>query len=327
MPRRMGWSIRTFQHSEKSGPLLDYASRLHHWYLPWGLRYDFPPVTRHAISPRSCRRDNFSRVIITGKPMSDPQTNAVPAEVRRLLFLVAESNPALRKTIVNRLEQAGVKDCAAVESGDEAWKIWQQTSRVGVIIASIKLREIGGIELLKRVRADSDAGLQPAFIVMSDDDSPQAMDQAVREGADCFALKPFPLGSLSALVGESVAHRKQIAGENCFLRVLEVSSEDAPIRAILTYEGRWEETECEMISGAKCVIVSHHNFGLGTMLELCFVRPPHLGEGNYEPLKGQVNKMERMRGEFGIYRVHLQFSTPPREEQGIRDLLLAGDSQ
>ena len=259
--------------------------------------------------------------------MSDAQASAVPAEVRRLPFLVAESNPALRKSIVNRLEQARVKDCVTAESGDEAWNFWKQTGRVGVIIASTNLGEMGGIELLKRVRSAEEADLQPAFIIMSDDDSPQAVELAVREGADCFALKPFPLDSLSALVGESVEHRKQVAGDDCFLRVLEVGGEDTPIRAIFSFERRWEEAECEMLSGAKCVILSEHNFGLGTILELCFVRPPHLGRGNYEPLKGQVTKMERIRGEFGTYRVHLQFSAPPGVEQGIRDLLLAGDNQ
>lgn len=259
--------------------------------------------------------------------MSDAQANAVPAEVRRLPFLVAESNPALRKSIVTRLEEAGVGNCAAVESGVEAWKFWKQSGRVGVIIASTKLGEMDGIELLKRVRAEKEADLQPAFIVMSDDNNPRAVELAVREGADCFALKPFPLGSLSALVGESVAHRKQVAGADCFLRLLEAHSEDAPIRAILSFERRWEEVECEMLSGVKCVILSDHNFGLGTMLELCFVRPPHLGQGNYEPVKGQVTKMERMRREIGTFRVHLQFSAPPVEGQGIRDLLLAGGGQ
>lgn len=259
--------------------------------------------------------------------MSDAQANAMPAEVRRLPFLVAESNPALRKSIVNRLEQAGVKDCTGVESGVEAWNIWKQTGRVGVIIASTKLGEMGGIELLKRVRAYQEASLQPAFIVMCDDDSPQAVELAVGEGADCFALKPFPLGSLSALVGESVAHRKQIAGADCFLRLLEVSSEDAPIRAMLNFERRWEEAECDMLSGVKCVILSEHNYGLGTVLELSFMRPPHLGQGSYDPLKGQVIKMERMPGQIGTYRVHLQFSAPPVEGQGIRDLLLADESK
>ena len=253
--------------------------------------------------------------------MSESQDSQLPAEVRQLTILVAEPNPALQKSVVARLGEAGAAHCEMVSSGQEAWKFWKQSGRVGVIIASANLSGLSGIELLKHVRADKEAGLQPAFIVMSDDDSPGAVDTAVREGADCFVLKPFPLGSLQSLVFEGVEHRKQMAGKDCFLRALEKKSDDGLIRAVLTYERRQEEIECDMLSGTKCVLIADHNFGLGTMLEIRFVRPASLGEGAYLPIKGQVTKMER-RGRAGDYLVHLQFSTPPTDEHGIRDLLL-----
>lgn len=258
--------------------------------------------------------------------MSDAQGSGLPAEVRQLPFLVVESNTALQKSIVTRLDEAGAAECEALSSGQQAWKFWKQSGRVGVVIASVNLADLGGIELLKAVRADKEANLQPAFIVMSDDEGPKAVESAVQEGADCFVLKPFPLGSLISLINEGVEHRKQIAGRDCFLKVIEKKSEDAPMGVVLTYERRREDIYCDMLSGARCVLIADHNFGLGTILEIQFLRPAHLGEGAYQPIKGQVTKMERM-GRGGTYRVHLQFNKPPSDEHGIRELLLTDANQ
>lgn len=255
-----------------------------------------------------------------------PATDSSPlsTEVRRLSFLVAEDNPALQKSIVNRLTDAGVKTCDAVADGEQAWRFWKDAARVGVIIAGDTLPGLAGIELLKRVRADKEAALQPAFLLLSSDDGPQTLETAVRAGADCVVIKPFPLGSLYSLVAEGVAHRKQMAGQDVFIRGMEISGEEAGIRAELFHERRSEQVRCDVLSGTRCVILADHNFGLGTVLQLRFMRPGE-GGGAYDPLKGQVMKIERISRDSGTYRVHVHFSGTPKDAHGIRELLLSGD--
>ena len=256
--------------------------------------------------------------------MPAADSSPLSTEVRRLPFLVAEDNAALQKSIVHRLTDAGVKTCEAVANGQDAWRFWKDAARVAVIIASDTLPGLAGIELLKRVRADTEVALQPAFLLMSADEGPKLLETAVKEGADCVAIKPFPLGSLYSLVAEGVAHRKQMAGQDVFIRGMEISGEEAGIRAELYHERRSEQVQCDLLAGTRCVIVADHNIGLGTVLQLRFMRPGK-GGGAFDPLKGQVMKMERISGVFGTYRVHIQFSDTPKDEHGIRELLLSGD--
>lgn len=256
--------------------------------------------------------------------MPAADSSPLTTEVRRLPFLVAEDNPALQKSIVNRLTDAGVKTCAAVANGEEAWRFWKDAARVAVIVASDSLPGLPGIELLKRVRADTETALQPAFLLMSADAGPRTLETAVKEGADCVVIKPFPLGSLYSLVAEGVAHRKQMAGQDVFVRGMEIDGEEAGIHAELYHERRSEQVRCAVLAGTRCVILADHNFGLGTVLQLRFMRPGERG-GAFNPLKGQVVKIERMARDSGTYRVHVQFSATPKDEHGIRELLLSGD--
>ncbi len=251
--------------------------------------------------------------------------SSLSLEIQHLRFLVAESNPALQKSIVNTLGKAGVQASHGVPGGAEALQHWKEEGGVGVIICSWNLPGLAGIDLLKRVRAEKQARLQPAFIMMASDEAPEILAAAVAEGADCFVVKPFPMGNLLSLVSEGVEHRKQLAGPEVFTEsILETRQLESAVQAQLIHDRHGEAVECDDLSGTRCSVLTHRNFGLGTNLDLRFARPGSDPPEYHQLLKGIVTKMERVSGQAGMYRVHIQFNGPAKEEHGVKELLLSG---
>ncbi|MCZ6558037.1 MAG: response regulator [SAR324 cluster bacterium] len=257
--------------------------------------------------------------------MSEGESNTLSIEIQHLPMLVVESNSALQKAIVNALGGAGVKHCQAASNGAEAWQVWKNASGLGLVIASWSLPEMAGMELLKRLRGDKDSRLQPAFVMMTSEATPDALMQAMQAGADCFVVKPFAMGDLVSLVTEAVAHRKQVAGQDVFTEsLLEAKELEASVRVQLLYDRSSELVECDSLSGTKCCVLTPHNFGLGSNISLRFGRRGVEPAQYYQNLKGIVTKMERVSGQPGMYRVHVQFSAPAQDEHGVKELLLSG---
>lgn len=73
----------------------------------------------------------------------------------------------------------------------------------------------------------------------------------------------------------------------------------------------------------KCVIRVTNNYGLGTVLNLRFPRPSGGDDQYFRPVKGIVMKTERVPREIGVYRLHIQFNSPIKEQQGVQELLRA----
>lgn len=256
--------------------------------------------------------------------MADQSAKKLSEEILLLPFLVVESNPALQKSIVSTLTAAGVKKCGAVANGVEAWQIWKQSRDIGVFIAAWNLPEMPGLEILKRIRRDKLARMQPAFIIMASEDTSNAVQMAVDAGADCFLAKPFPAGNLIPMVVEGVEHRKQISGDDVFAqKALEAKILQSRVVTELIFERYTSSVECEEMTVKKCVIRVENNYGLGTVLNLRFARQKPGTDKFYLPLKGTITKIERVPKEYGWYKVHIQYNGPVKERHGIKDLLEA----
>jgi CheY-like chemotaxis protein len=254
--------------------------------------------------------------------MPHEAASSLPPELRRLSFLVAEQNPALQKSIVSALQAAGASRVLAAADGNAAWNIWKNGKQVDLFLCASNLPDLSGQELLQRLRADKEIEFQPAFILLSSESSEEATQQALSKGADVVLRKPFPSEQLIPKVIEAIELRRKASGKDAFTqRSLEQELLKARLPVVLIFERYTTQVECEELSIHRCVIRVNNNYGLGTQLNLGFRRPEGSGEPFYKPIKGVVMKTERVPREIGVYRLHVQFNTPAKEQHGIQEIL------
>ena len=254
--------------------------------------------------------------------MPNEAVTSLPPEVRRLSFLVAEQNPALQKSIVAALQSVGVSTVLTAADGNAAWNIWKTGRQVGLFVCASNLPELSGVELVQRLRADKEVEFQPAFVLLSSDASEESAKDALSKGADVVLRKPFPSEQLIPKVVEAIEARRKLTGKDQFTQhVLEQELLKARLPVVLVFERYTAQVECEELSMHKCVIRVTNNYGLGTQLNLGFRRPQGSGEPFYKPIKGVVVKTERVPREIGVYRLHVQFNSPAKDQHGIQEIL------
>ena len=255
--------------------------------------------------------------------MANEAAPSLPPEIRRLSFLVAEQNPALQKSIVGALQGAGATRVLTAADGSSAWNIWKTSKQIDIFVCASNLPEVAGVEIVSRLRADKELEIQPGFILLSSDTSADAEKQAREKGADVVLKKPFPADQLIPKVVEAVALRRQAGGKDLARRSLEQELLQARFPVELVFDRYSAQVECQELSVHKCVIRVTNNYGLGTQLNLRFSRPGGGEDPFFRPIKGVVMKTERVPREVGVYRLHVQFNMPIKEQHGIHELLRA----
>lgn len=244
-------------------------------------------------------------------------------EVKKLPFLVAESNSALRKIITDTLKRAGVENCGEADNGVDAWQAWKRSREIGVLIIAWHLPEMMGLEVMRRIRGENTNHAQPAVVMIAQEDSTDMVGTVVSEGADCFLPKPFPSEKLIPSVIEAVAHRKQVSGLKGEANPLSLEEKilGKTFPGELLFERYSTSVDCEQLSMKSAVIRVTNNYGLGTVLNLRLVNNER-GEGDFfQPIRGIVTKVERVPKEYGIFLLHLQFNNRVKENQGIGQLV------
>lgn len=105
-----------------------------------------------------------------------------------MLILVADSDAAARATVRAALARFGYR-CEEAATGSAAWEALA-AGLPDVVLSSLALPEIDGLELAARLRA-----LQRTppcyFVAVASSDDPQALQVAMSSGADDFLLRPF----------------------------------------------------------------------------------------------------------------------------------------
>jgi len=255
--------------------------------------------------------------------MTNEAAPSLPPEIRKLNFLVAEQNPALQKSIVSALQAAGATRVLTAAGGNAAWSIWKNGKTVDVFVCASNLPELPGVEMATRLRAEKDLDVQPGFILLSSESSEEAAKEAIGKGVDIVLKKPFPADQLIPKIVETVEIRKQSGGKDLSARSLEQELLQARLPVELVFDRYTTQVECEEVSLQKCIIRVTNNYGLGTVLNLRFPRPSGGDEQFFRPVKGIVMKTERIPREIGVYRLHIQFNSPIKEQQGVQELLRA----
>ncbi|PYV10903.1 MAG: hypothetical protein DMG23_06055 [Acidobacteria bacterium] len=115
-------------------------------------------------------------------------------------ILVAEDDRALRHVVRKLLKDSGYGVTTAGD-GDQALKQLRQ-KKFDLVLLDIGLPKVSGLEVLAQVRNFES---RPKVVVMTADNTPEAMLRAVRDQAYQYVTKPFPPKTLVGVVKDALA--------------------------------------------------------------------------------------------------------------------------
>lgn len=255
--------------------------------------------------------------------MTEQPAAVLPDDVKGMRILVAEKNPALQKTILSLLHSAGAANVQSVKGGGEAWELWTRNRQIDMFVCAASLPEMPGLDLLAKLRGDPETKSQPTFLLLSADKSESAQNEAYDKGADGFLAKPFSQEQFIPKLLEALEARRTADGRHRLRHGLEHELLMSRLPVELVFDRYTTEVECEALTPVKCVIRVTNNYGLGTQLNMRFMKVGGDSDADayYKPLKGIVMKTERIPQEIGVFRLHVQFNGPVKDQHGVPELM------
>ncbi|PAF46918.1 two-component system response regulator [Helicobacter sp. 12S02634-8] len=105
-------------------------------------------------------------------------------------LLVVDDSSTMRRIIKNTLQRLGYDDILEAEHGVEAWQLLDTTENIQVLITDWNMPEMNGLELVKKVRADSRYGDIPIIMVTTEGGKAEVIT-ALKAGVNNYIVKPF----------------------------------------------------------------------------------------------------------------------------------------
>lgn len=111
-------------------------------------------------------------------------------------ILIVDDMALLRMQLVKHLHSLGLHDIVEASDGAKALEAIQNAKpNIELIIADYDMPDSSGMDLLKRLRADSRFQGTP-LIMMALESEADALRDALKHGANGYLLKPFSLDIL-----------------------------------------------------------------------------------------------------------------------------------
>jgi len=124
-------------------------------------------------------------------------------------ILVVDDMMTMRKLVVKALREIGFSDFIEASDGAKAWEALTNSEvPVGIIISDWNMPNSTGMDLLRRVRAESRYKDLPFILVTAESDAAQ-VTEAVKAGVTGYIVKPFTVDTLREKL-ES-AHKRKLA--------------------------------------------------------------------------------------------------------------------
>lgn len=128
--------------------------------------------------------------------MFDPKTRV----------LVVDDMMTMRKIVARACKDIGFSDITEAADGQKAWEAIQAAApSIGLVISDWNMPNCTGLDLLKRVRADSRFKKIP-FILLTAESEGHQVAEAVKSGVDNYIVKPFTPDLLQKKLEET--HKK-----------------------------------------------------------------------------------------------------------------------
>jgi two-component system chemotaxis response regulator CheY len=107
-----------------------------------------------------------------------------------LKLLVVDDSSTMRRIIKNTLARLGYKDVLEGADGVEGWNVLDSNPEIDMLITDWNMPEMNGLELVKKVRADSRFTDLPIIMVTTEGGKAEVIT-ALKAGVNNYIVKPF----------------------------------------------------------------------------------------------------------------------------------------
>jgi len=109
--------------------------------------------------------------------------------------LIVDDFATMRRILKNILKQLGFKNLVEADDGTTAWDVLENQT-IDLIISDWNMPKMTGLDLLKKVRADSRYARKP-FLMVTAEAQKQNVIEAVQAGVSNYVVKPFTAEAIS----------------------------------------------------------------------------------------------------------------------------------
>ncbi|MCA1794447.1 MAG: chemotaxis response regulator CheY [Desulfotignum sp.] len=109
--------------------------------------------------------------------------------------LIIDDFATMRRILKNILKQLGFRNLVEADDGTTAWEVLENQT-IDLIISDWNMPKMTGLELLKKVRADSRYAKTP-FLMVTAEAQKQNVIEAVQAGVSNYVVKPFTAEAIS----------------------------------------------------------------------------------------------------------------------------------
>jgi two-component system chemotaxis response regulator CheY len=121
-------------------------------------------------------------------------------------ILIVDDMMTMRKLVKKSLTALGFSNFEEAADGQQAWVKLNQEPRFDLVISDWNMPNCTGIELLKKVRSDTQLR-STTFVLLTAEAETHQVKEALQLGVDNYVIKPFTTESLKEKL-EQVANRK-----------------------------------------------------------------------------------------------------------------------
>lgn len=123
-------------------------------------------------------------------------------------FLVVDDFDTMIRIIKNVLGELGYEDVITARNGEQAYQILSK-EKIDFIISDWNMPVMTGIELLKKVKANSELAHIP-FLMVTAEAEKEHIVEAIQAKVDQYIIKPFNQEMLAQKIGFAL-HKKEKA--------------------------------------------------------------------------------------------------------------------
>jgi two-component system chemotaxis response regulator CheY len=121
--------------------------------------------------------------------------------------LVVDDMSTMRSLVVDVCRQIGFTDIVEADNGASAFlEIQNSETPIGLVISDWNMPQSSGLDLVKRVRADSRFKNLP-FVMVSTESKTENVMEALKAGVDHYVMKPFTAAVLTEKL--ELTHKKR----------------------------------------------------------------------------------------------------------------------
>ena len=124
-------------------------------------------------------------------------------------ILLVEDSVLMRSLICDMLRPAERFTVVEAANGQAALEILRH-QRIDLVLSDWNMQPVNGLQLLQAMRATAETADIP-FIMMSGEQTPQAITHAVAAGVADFLAKPFSRDQLAKVLTRTITSRRKAA--------------------------------------------------------------------------------------------------------------------